>query len=79
MRCHYKLLTLHGPSAIDPGKWTLSRIGTPEDRRSLWPELKVLEKLEEVKGWERCVKELEMLLGVQEGVGVDDDEEVERG
>ena len=45
---------------------------------SLQREIKVLEeKLEEVEGWERRVKELETLLGVQEGVGGDDDGEVE--
>ena len=39
---------------------------------SLQREIKVLEeKLQEVEGWERRVKELEVLLGTQEGVGDD--------
>jgi len=80
MKYHHQLLTLHGPSGTEPGKWTLSRIGTPEERMSLQREIKVLEeKLQEVEGWEKRVKELEVLLGVEEGVGGDDKikEEVE--
>jgi len=69
MKYHKQLLTLHGPSGESPGKWTLSRVGTPEERMSLQKEIKVLEeKLHEVEAWEKRVKELEVLLGVQEGV-----------
>ncbi|KAF4616465.1 hypothetical protein D9613_008752 [Agrocybe pediades] len=69
MKYHKQLLTLHGPSGDSPGKWTLSRVGTPEERMSLQKEIKVLEeKLHEVEAWEKRVKELETLLGVQEGV-----------
>ena len=69
MKYHNQLLTLHGPSASSPGKWTLSRIGTPEERMSLNREIRVLEeKLKEVEGWEARVQELEALLGVQEEI-----------
>ena len=69
MKYHNQLLTLHGPSGSSPGKWTLSRIGTPEERMSLNREIRVLEeKLKEVEGWEARVQELEALLGVQEEI-----------
>ena len=75
MKYHYQLLTLHGPSGTEPGKWTLSRIGTREERMSLQREIKVLEeKLQEVEAWEKRVQELEVLLGIQEGIGEDDGE-----
>ncbi|PPQ84575.1 hypothetical protein CVT26_004042 [Gymnopilus dilepis] len=67
MKYHTQLLTLSGPSSQDPGKWTLTRIGTPEERMSIQKEIRVIEeKLQEVEGWEKRVKELEGLLGVQE-------------
>jgi ATP-binding cassette subfamily D (ALD) long-chain fatty acid import protein len=67
------MLTLHGPTGSSPGKWTLSRVGTPEERLSVQHEIKVLEeKLKEVDGWETRVKELEALLGVEESEGVED-------
>jgi len=73
MKYHYQLLTLHGPSGTEPGKWTLSRIGTREERMSIEREIKVLEeKLQEVEAWEKRVQELEVLLGVQEGIGEDE-------
>ncbi len=76
MKYHNQLLTLHGPSGSSPGKWTLSRIGTPEERMSLNREIGVLEeKLKEVEGWEARVRELEALLGVQEGVNNGHEEE----
>ncbi|KAF9486215.1 hypothetical protein BDN70DRAFT_846696 [Pholiota conissans] len=76
---HNQLLTLHGPSGTSPGKWTLSRIGTPEERMSLNREIGVLEeKLKEVEGWEARVKELETLLGVQEGLDERVEDEVDR-
>ncbi|KDR76478.1 hypothetical protein GALMADRAFT_67361 [Galerina marginata CBS 339.88] len=75
MKYHKQLLTLHGPSGEAPGRWTLSRIGTPEERMSLQKEIRVLEeKLQEVDGWETRVRELEVLLGAQEGVGADETE-----
>ncbi|KAF8970375.1 ABC transporter transmembrane region 2-domain-containing protein [Flammula alnicola] len=78
MKYHNQLLTLHGPAGTSPGKWTLSRIGTPEERMSLNREIGVIEeKLKEVAGWEKRVKELEELLGVQEGVDEQTKEEQE--
>jgi hypothetical protein len=46
---------------------------------SLQREIKVLEeKLQEVEAWEKRVQELEVLLGIQEGIGEDEvEEEVE--
>ena len=42
---------------------------------SLQREIKVLEeKLQEVEAWERRVQELEVLLGIQEGIGEDEGE-----
>jgi ATP-binding cassette subfamily D (ALD) long-chain fatty acid import protein len=64
------MLTLHGPTGESPGKWTLARVGTPEERQSVQHEIRDLEdKLREVVGWERRVEELEGLLSVQEGLG----------
>ncbi|KAF9527631.1 ABC transporter transmembrane region 2-domain-containing protein [Crepidotus variabilis] len=79
---HTQLLTLHGPSPSEssshlPGSWTLSVIGTPEERLSLTNEIRSLEeKLSEVEGWEERVKELEGMLSVQEGVGEEEDAEI---
>uniref|UniRef100_A0A8H7XQK2 ABC transporter domain-containing protein n=1 Tax=Psilocybe cubensis TaxID=181762 RepID=A0A8H7XQK2_PSICU len=71
MKYHKQLLTLHGPTdPTSPGRWTLARVGTKEERMSLEKEIGVLEeRLKEVEGWEKRVRELEGLLGVQEGVG----------
>lgn len=42
---------------------------------SLQREIKVLEeKLQEVEAWEKRVQELEVLLGIQEGIGEDEGE-----
>ena len=67
------MLTLHGPSPSGddapggPGRWTLTRIGTPEERLSVHNEIRAIEeKLREVGVWEGRVRELEGLLGVQE-------------
>ncbi|PPQ82537.1 hypothetical protein CVT25_007146 [Psilocybe cyanescens] len=70
MKYHKQLLTLHGPADPGtPGRWTLSRVGTPEERMSLQKEIGVLEeRLREVGAWEDRVRELEVLLGAQEGV-----------
>ncbi|KJA26893.1 hypothetical protein HYPSUDRAFT_198675 [Hypholoma sublateritium FD-334 SS-4] len=76
MKYHNQLLTLHGPSGSSPGKWTLSRIGTPEERMSLNREIGMLEeKLKEVEGWEARVQELDALLGVEEEVNGHEEEE----
>ncbi|KAF8906834.1 ABC transporter transmembrane region 2-domain-containing protein [Gymnopilus junonius] len=81
MKYHTQLLTLQGPSdPTSPGRWSLSRIGTPEERMSIQKEIKVLEeRLEEVEGWERRVRELEGLLGVQELPEEEEEEEDEEG
>jgi len=66
---HKQLLTLHGPTGPSPGKWTVARVGTAAERMSVRAEIEVLEeRLEEVGGWERRVRELEALLSVQEGM-----------
>ena len=70
------MLTLHGPTGSSPGKWTLSRVGTAEERMSVHNEIRALEeKLKGVNGWEMRVKELQELLSVQEGVGVEREKE----
>ncbi|PPR01356.1 hypothetical protein CVT24_006310 [Panaeolus cyanescens] len=81
MKYHTQLLTLEGPgggasledgsdagaSSSHGGKWTLSRVGSKEERMGVDREIAVLEsKLAEVEGWEQRVKELEGLLGVQD-------------
>lgn len=63
------MLTLYGPAGSSPGKWTIARVGTPEERLSVQHEVKALEgKLKEVDGWETRLKELEGFLSVQEGL-----------
>ncbi len=60
---HTQLLTLSGDGT---GSWTLVRIGTAEARMGIDREIGMLQsKLEEVEGWERRVKELEVMLGPQ--------------
>ncbi|KAJ8461840.1 hypothetical protein ONZ45_g18149 [Pleurotus djamor] len=64
MKYHTHLLTLAGDGT---GKWTLSRIGTAEERMEIDREVASLEaKLAEVDAWERRVKELDVLLSAQE-------------
>lgn len=58
---HTRLLTVLGDSA---GSWTLTTVGTAEERMGIDREILMLEaKLAEVGSWERRVKELEVLLG----------------
>ena len=64
MKYHTKLLTLTGDGT---GRWTLSQIGTAEERMGIDREIIALEeKLAEVERWEERVKELTRLLSVQE-------------
>ena len=61
---HTHLLTINGD--VD-GSWTLSQVGTAEERMELDREIVAIEqRLEEVEGWERRVKELTKALSVQE-------------
>ncbi|KAJ7275087.1 ABC transporter transmembrane region 2-domain-containing protein [Mycena rebaudengoi] len=61
---HTLLLTLAGDGA---GQWTLTRVGTAEERMGVDREIATLEeKLAEKDAWERRVKELDGLLSVQE-------------
>jgi len=58
---HSKLLTIVGDAA---GSWTLTTVGTAEERMGIDREILMLEaKLAEVENWEKRVKELEFLLG----------------
>ncbi|OCH84612.1 hypothetical protein OBBRIDRAFT_798935 [Obba rivulosa] len=64
MRYHTQLLTLTGDGT---GRWTLSRIGTAEERMGIDREIVSLEnKLADVESWEARVKELTRLLSAQE-------------
>lgn len=46
------------------GSWTLTRVGTEEERMGIGREIEVLRrKLKEVETWEERVKALEVLLG----------------
>ena len=58
---HTQLLTLTGDGT---GSWTLTRVGTEEERMGIGREIEMLRhKLKEVETWEERVKELEVLLG----------------
>jgi len=60
MKYHTQLLTLTGDGS---GSWTLSRVGTAEERMSVDREILTLErKLAEVEEWETRVGELNRLL-----------------
>ena len=64
MRYHTQSLTITGDGE---GGWTLSRVGTAEERMELDREIATLEsQLKDVDMWESRVKELERLLSVQE-------------
>ncbi|KZT10351.1 uncharacterized protein LAESUDRAFT_721687 [Laetiporus sulphureus 93-53] len=64
MRYHTQLLTLEGDGT---GKWTLSRMGTAEERVGIDREISTLEgKLADVEQWEARVKKLNQMLSVQE-------------
>jgi ATP-binding cassette subfamily D (ALD) long-chain fatty acid import protein len=57
---HTALLTVTGDGS---GGWTLSRVGTAEERMSVDREIATLEgKLAEVEEWDRRVQELDKLL-----------------
>ena len=61
---HRQLLTLLGEDGS--ANWTLTKVGTEEERMGVDREIKILEeRLAEVEGWEKRVKELEQLLGAQ--------------
>ncbi|KAI0938687.1 hypothetical protein AcV5_000308 [Taiwanofungus camphoratus] len=63
-RYHTQLLTLAGDGT---GRWTLSRIGTAEERMGIDREIIALEnKLADVERWEARVKELNSMLSAQE-------------
>ncbi|KZP15909.1 hypothetical protein FIBSPDRAFT_934923, partial [Athelia psychrophila] len=61
---HTLLLTLNGDAE---GSWTLSRVGTAEERMGIDREIASLEgKLAEVDDWEQRVKELDVQLSAQD-------------
>ncbi|GBE89023.1 Peroxisomal long-chain fatty acid import protein [Sparassis crispa] len=64
MRYHTLLLTLAGDGT---GRWTLSRIGTAEERMGIDREIASLEsKLADVERWEERVKQLNKVLSARE-------------
>ncbi|THH32565.1 hypothetical protein EUX98_g1608 [Antrodiella citrinella] len=64
MKYHNQLLTINGDGL---GSWSLTKIGTAEERMGLDREIIALEKkLQEVAGWEKRVHELTKALSVQE-------------
>jgi ATP-binding cassette, subfamily D (ALD), peroxisomal long-chain fatty acid import protein len=64
MKYHTQLLTLTGDGS---GSWTLTRLGTAEDRMGIDREIVTLEnKIAEVGEWEKRLKELDGLLACQE-------------
>ncbi|PSR76202.1 hypothetical protein PHLCEN_2v8625 [Hermanssonia centrifuga] len=64
MRYHTQLLTIAGDGK---GSWTLSQVGTAEERMGMDREiLAIEEKLAEVDGWEKRVKELTKELSAEE-------------
>ncbi len=64
MRYHTQLLTIAGDGK---GLWTLSQVGTAEERMGMDREiLAIEEKLAEVDGWEKRVKELTKELSAEE-------------
>jgi len=64
IKYHTRLLTLTGDGG---GGWTLSRIGTAEERMGIDREIATLEdKLAEVEDWEKRVDELNGLLSIQD-------------
>ena len=60
---HTQLLTINGDGT---GSWSLSRVGTAEERMELDREIIALEeKLSEVDNWEGRVRELTKLLSTE--------------
>ena len=52
--------------------WTLTKVRTEEEWMGVDREIKILEELlAEVEGWEKRVKELEQLLGMQKNTVTD--------
>ncbi|KAF9003251.1 ABC transporter transmembrane region 2-domain-containing protein [Cyathus striatus] len=74
---HTQLLTLSGDGT---SRWTLTKVGTKEERMGLHREIESLEKkLAEVEGWEGRVRVLEGLLRVTDHDNGTDTEEGEWG
>ena len=72
MKYHTHLLTLKGDGS---GGWTLSQVGSTEERMGIDREIGILKgKLAEVEKWEARVKELDRLLGI---VDIDNDRELD--
>ncbi|TFK39278.1 ABC transporter transmembrane region 2-domain-containing protein [Crucibulum laeve] len=70
---HTQLLALSGDGS---SRWTLSRVGTAEERMGIDREIITLEKkLADVEKWEKRVKELEGLLSITEKVNEEKIEE----
>lgn len=64
MKYHTHVLTLKGDGSA---QWTLSRVGTEEERMGTEREIASLEeKLTDVEKWESRLKELEGMLAIQE-------------
>ncbi|KAJ7583528.1 ABC transporter transmembrane region 2-domain-containing protein [Mycena floridula] len=60
MRYHTQLLTVSGDGSAG---WTLTRVGTAEERMGIDREIAMLEgKLKDVENWESRLKELDVLL-----------------
>ena len=73
---HTRQLTLHGDGT---GEWTLTRVGTAEERMGIDREIvRLEEELRAVEGWEGRVRVLEGLLGVG-GARVQGDEKSSLG
>ncbi|KAF8660753.1 hypothetical protein AX16_001548 [Volvariella volvacea WC 439] len=69
MKYHTQLLTLTGDGTSE---WTLTRVGTAEERMSIHREIAVLEdKLAEVDNWEKRLRVLDGLLSAQEPVNAE--------
>ncbi|KAG5353229.1 hypothetical protein C0989_009192 [Termitomyces sp. Mn162] len=63
MKYHTHLLTLAGDGSAG---WTLTQVGTAEERMGIDREITSLEsKLADVEKWEERVKELDVLLSTQ--------------
>jgi ATP-binding cassette subfamily D (ALD) long-chain fatty acid import protein len=63
MKYHTHLLTLKGDGSAG---WTISRVGTAEERMGTDREIASLEKkLADVERWEMRVRELNQMLAVQ--------------
>jgi ATP-binding cassette subfamily D (ALD) long-chain fatty acid import protein len=63
MKYHTHLLRLKGDGS---GEWTLTRVGTAEERIGTDREIANLEeKLADVERWEERVRELDRMLAVQ--------------